>query len=70
MKKMVTQFSCGEETVFSQGYKGFINIMVCKSGKIRDGVAKTIEQVNAISELIENEQNRNEFIEWAKKVIA
>ena len=70
MKKQTITIEHGNEIVYANGYKGFVNIMVCKAGKIRDGVAKTNEQINAISERIENEQNKNEFVEWAKKVIA
>lgn len=70
MTKQAITIHQGNEIVYSNGYKGFVNIMVCKSGKIRDGVAKTIEQIDNISGLISNNQNRNEFIEWAKKVIS
>lgn len=66
---IATQFYCGEETVFAQGYKGFINIMVSNGKEIHDGVAKDIDGINKISQRINNDTNKKNFIAWAKEVI-
>lgn len=69
-KTIATQFSCGKETVFAQGRKGFINIMVSNGKKIHDGVAKDIDGINKISNRINNDTNKENFIAWAKEVIS
>jgi len=69
MKKQTITIEHGNESIYANGYKGFINIMVCKDGKIRDGIAKTVDQINSISERISDTKNRDAFLVWAKKVI-
>ncbi len=62
------QYSFTVGKVYAHWHKGFINLMVVDNG-VKEGVAGTLEEAVNLSKLINDENVRQKFVEFAREVV-